>query len=138
MEGLSIYIICSKDEGLLGVFVRVLGQTHVCCASARGYLYRFKIRTFTAIPGYFDTVFSLRRRVGVLDCYYGAFQREKKTALRFHKLVSIGENYRYVGTVQFSRWGNVSIICTGIDNDVFVRDTQEIAKSLEGDTPVVL
>lgn len=138
MENLSIYLICTKDEKCFGVFIRIFGQTHVCCACTRGYLHRFNTRTFTAIPGYIDTTFSLRRRIGVLEHYYGAFQREKQSPLRFYKLISIGENYRYIGSMQFSRFGNVSLIITGIDNDVFCPNTQEIGKSLESYTPETL
>jgi len=97
----------------------ICGRNFICCATTRGFLYRYGFRLFTAIPGYIDTTFSLRRHMGGLYHYCDKWQKDECFPLKYwsHKWVDNG--YRVSGSLHHHGSGLVGLVLVGMHREAF-------------------
>lgn len=135
MENNFAQAIKAKDGRLVGILFAIRGRTTLLVLCRRGILYRTNIKLFTAIPGWIDSTFRIKSTVGGLDVYYCGFQREEIVPLQFKRMPFTDRNWRFIGALHYNKHRLIYCVLTGIHNEQFCPDTQEIGKSLESYIP---
>ena len=102
----------SHPGRLYGFVITVSGQAYLFGASRRGFFWRFGAKIFSPLPGYFDSVFGLRTKVGEIGLSLEAGLKDEVLPVKFR--------CDWVrGNVFISRHGLHTFNLRAIDPEVF-------------------
>jgi hypothetical protein len=102
----------SRSGRVYGVLVMVRGRAHIFGACRRGFFWRFGFPIFNPVPGYFDSVFGLRTKIGEISFLLEGGMKDETIKLRFG-------NHGICCNLFISRHGLFSCNLIAMDRQIF-------------------